>query len=150
MSGATRIASLLAALIGTITLAFADDVDLDAQIADAKHAATAASKAAETICYNAGYAMSQRDQGLPNNAGEQSKKCTDAMQASNDASGFVGYLYERRSHLTGQPMPSEYAAINFGSLRKHACKWEAPRKHGATGGSYRCATTAASLSAEWV
>jgi hypothetical protein len=116
MSGATRIASLLAALIGTITLAFADDVDLDAQIADAKHAATAASKAAETICYNAGYAMSQRDQGLPNNAGEQSKKCTDAMQASNDASGFVGYLYERRSHLTGQPMPSEYACSGKSSL----------------------------------
>jgi hypothetical protein len=28
---------------------------LDAQIADARHAATAAGKAAETICYNAGY-----------------------------------------------------------------------------------------------
>ena len=28
---------------------------LDAQIADAKQAATAAQKAAETICYNAGY-----------------------------------------------------------------------------------------------
>ena len=89
---------------------------IDAQIADAKHAATAAGKAAETICYNAGYAMGQRDQGLPDNAGEQFKKCTDAMQASNDASGFVGYLYEQRSHLTGQPMPSEYACNGKPSL----------------------------------
>jgi hypothetical protein len=82
---------------------------LDARIADAKNAATAASKARETICKNAGYAMGQRDQGLPNNAGDQFKQCMDALQATNDASGFVGYLYEQRSHLTGQPMPSEYA-----------------------------------------
>ncbi len=86
---------------------------LDAQIADAKHAATAAGKAAETICGNAGFAMGQRDQGLPNNA---SKQCTDAMQASNDASGLVGYLYEQRSHLTGQPLPSEYACSGKPSL----------------------------------
>jgi hypothetical protein len=89
---------------------------LDAQIADAKHAATAAGKAAETICGNAGFAMGQRDQGLPNNASKQFKRCTDAMQASNDASGLVGYLYEQRSHLTGQPLPSEYACSGKPSL----------------------------------
>jgi hypothetical protein len=89
---------------------------LDAQIADAKHAVTAARKAAETICYNAGIAMSQRTQGLPNNAGEQFKKCTDAWQASSDASGFVGFLYEQRSHLTGQPIPIEYACSGKPSL----------------------------------
>jgi hypothetical protein len=89
---------------------------LDAQIADAKQAATAAKKVAETICYNAGYAMSQRDQGLPNYAGAQFKKCTDAMQASNDASGFVGLLYEQRSHLTGQPIPNGYACSGKPSL----------------------------------
>lgn len=89
---------------------------LDAQIADAKHSATVAQKAAETICNNAGYELSQRAQELPNNASEQFKKCTDATQASNDASGFVGYLYEQRSHLTGQPMPSEYACSGKPSL----------------------------------
>lgn len=89
---------------------------LDAQIADAKHAETAARKAASTICENAGYAMGQRDQGLPNNASDQFKKCIDAMQAGNDASGLVGYLYEQRSHLTGQPMPSEYACSGKPSL----------------------------------
>jgi hypothetical protein len=89
---------------------------LDAQIVDAKHAAAVASKASETICYNAGYAMSQRAQGPPNNASEEFKKCTDAMQASNDASGFVGYLYEQRSLLTGQPIPSEYACNGKPSL----------------------------------
>ena len=82
---------------------------LDAQITDAKHSATVAQKAAETICYNAGYELNQRAQELPNNASEKYKKCTDATQGSNDASGFVGYLYEQRSHLTGQAMPSEYA-----------------------------------------
>jgi hypothetical protein len=81
----------------------------DSQIADAKRAATAALKAAETVCNNAGYEMAQRSQGLPNDAGDQFKKCTEATQASNDASGFVGLLYEQRSHLTGQPMPGEYA-----------------------------------------
>ncbi|MGB6940580.1 MAG: hypothetical protein WBE14_28765 [Xanthobacteraceae bacterium] len=116
MSGATRIASLLAALIGTITLAFADDVNLDARIADAKLAATAASNAIGTICENAGHAMGQRAQGLPNNASEQFKKCMDATRASSDASGFVGYLYEQRSHLTGQPMPSGYACSGKPSL----------------------------------
>ena len=89
---------------------------LDTRIADAKHAATAAGKAAETICGNAGFAMGQRDQGLPNNASKQFKQCTDAMQASNDASGLVGYLYEQRSHLTGQPLPSEYACSGKPSL----------------------------------
>jgi hypothetical protein len=75
---------------------------LDARIADAEHAATAALKAADTICENAGYAMT--------------KQCSDAIGASNDASGFVGYLYEQRSHLTGQPMPSEYACSGKPSL----------------------------------
>jgi hypothetical protein len=89
---------------------------LDARIADAKHAATAAREAADTICGNAGYAMGQRDQGLPNNAGKQFKQCMDAWQASNDAIGFVGYLYEQRSHLTGHPMPSEYACSGKASL----------------------------------
>jgi hypothetical protein len=62
--------------------------------------------------------MSQRDQGLPQEqrASEQFKKCMDAMQAGNDAIGFVGYLYEQRSHLTGQPMPSEYACSGNPSL----------------------------------
>jgi hypothetical protein len=63
------------------------------------------------FCYNAGIAM-----GQPNNAGEQVKKCTDAMRAMNDASGFVAYLYEQRSHLTGQPMPSKYACSGKPSL----------------------------------
>jgi hypothetical protein len=45
--------------------------------------------------------MNQREQGLPDDASEQFKKCMDAMQVSNDASGLVGYLYEQRSHLTG-------------------------------------------------
>ena len=128
---------------------------LDAQIADAKQAATAAQKAAETICYNAGQAMGQRDQGLPNNASEQFKKCTDTMQANNDAIGLVGYLYEQRSQLTGEPMPREWACGGNPTLgaphldAKGHCKRAAPRKHGATGGSYRCAATAASPSAEW-
>jgi hypothetical protein len=89
---------------------------LDTQIADAKHAATTAGNATKTICKNAGYAMGQRDLGLSNNAGEQFKECTDAMQISNDAIGLVGYLYEQRSHLTGQPMPSEYACSGKASL----------------------------------
>src|SRR5262249_43657729 len=116
MSGATRIASLLAALAPMAALIVAPHANaqttdasrvqiLDARIADAKDAATAAGKARGTICYNAGYAMNQRDQGLPNNASEQFKQCMDAGQASNDAIGFVGYPYEQRSHLTGQPMP---------------------------------------------
>ncbi|MEM5299897.1 hypothetical protein VSR82_37210 [Burkholderia sp. JPY481] len=82
---------------------------LDARIADAKQAETAASKAADTVCGNAGYAMGQRDVGLRNNANSQFAQCMDAMQASNDAIGFVSYLYEQRSHLTGQPLPKEYA-----------------------------------------
>ena len=41
---------------------------------------------------------------------------TAPVQASNDASGFVAYLYEQRSHLTGQPMPSEYACSAKPSL----------------------------------
>jgi hypothetical protein len=76
---------------------------LDAQIEDAKRAAKDAQKAAETICYNAGNAIAQGDQQ------GQMKKCTDASLASSDASGFVGFLHEQRSHLTGQPMPREYA-----------------------------------------
>lgn len=82
---------------------------LDARIAGAKQTETAANKAANTICGNAGYTMGQRDLGLPNNAHGQFTQCMDAMQASNDAIGFVGYLYEQRSRLTGQPMPGWYA-----------------------------------------
>lgn len=89
---------------------------LDARIADAKEAAIAAHKAANTICNNAGYAMGQRAQGLPNDAHNQLKECSDAMQANSDAIGFVGYLYEQRSHLSGQPMPSEYACSGKASL----------------------------------
>ena len=81
---------------------------LEAQIADAKRAETAAKEAAETICYNAGQAMGQRDQGLPNNASEL-KKCTGATRANNDAIGLIGYLYEQRSQLIGEPMPREWA-----------------------------------------
>jgi hypothetical protein len=83
---------------------------LDAQIEDAKRAAAKSKKAAGTICYNAGYAIAQGDrQG-------QMKKCTDATRASSDASGFVGFLYEQRSHLTGQPVPREYACSGKPSL----------------------------------
>jgi len=89
---------------------------LDARIADARHAATAAGKAAATICGNAGYAMGQRDQELPNNAGKQLKDCRDAIQANNDAIGLVGYLFEQRSHLTGREMPNEYACNGKVSL----------------------------------
>jgi hypothetical protein len=89
---------------------------LDAQIADAKQAATAAKEATEAICYNAGKEMGQRTLRLPNNASEQFKNCMDASQAMNDASGLVGYLYEQRSRLTGEPMPSYYACSGKPSL----------------------------------
>ena len=89
---------------------------LDARITDAKQAAAAAGKAAQTICGNAGYAIGQRDQGLPNNAHTQFKQCMEASRAINDASGFVGHLYELRSHLTGQPIPGEYACSGKPSL----------------------------------
>jgi len=115
----TRIVTAMAALI-VAPHANATDASrvqkLDVQIADAKQAATAAQKAAETICYNAGKARGQRDQGLPNNASEQFKNCVDATQATNDASGFVGFLYEQRSQLTGEPMPGEYACGGKPSL----------------------------------
>lgn len=151
---------------------------LDTRIADAKHAATTAGKAAEAICGNAGYAMAQRGAELPNNAGEQFKQCTDAMQASNDASGLVGYLYEQRSHLTGEPMPGEYACSGKPSLGAphpdanghytlcpkdpddHSYKFwiitqvrmqaGSAKETWSDGGSYRCAATAARLSAERV
>ena len=46
-----------------------DSVEVvEARIADAKQAATAARKAADTICGNTGYAMGQRELGLRNNA----------------------------------------------------------------------------------
>jgi hypothetical protein len=117
----TRISAFMAALILAVTHAkaatVADGVQaFDARIADAKEAATAARKAADTICGNAGYAVGQRDLGLPNNADKQFKPCTDASQTSSDAIGLVGYLYEQRSHLTGQPMPSEYACNGKSSL----------------------------------
>jgi hypothetical protein len=151
---------------------------LDARIADAKHAATAASEAASAICDNAGYAMGQRSQGLPNNAAEQFTKCTDAIQAQSDAIGFVGYLYEQRSHLIGQPMPNEYACNGKPSLGAphpdakghytvcpkdpddHSYKFwiitqvrmqaGSAKETWSDGGSYRCAATAASPSAKWV
>jgi hypothetical protein len=89
---------------------------LDAQIAVAIQARTAAQKATETTCYNAGHEMGQRTLGLPNNASEQFKNCMDATQAMSDATGLVGYLYEQRSHLIGQPMPSEWACSGKPSL----------------------------------
>jgi hypothetical protein len=89
---------------------------LDAQIVEAKHAHDAAQKAAETICHDAGKEMGQRAQGLPNNAGEQFSKCMNATQSSSDANGLVGFLYEQRSRLTGQPMPGEYACSGKPSL----------------------------------
>jgi hypothetical protein len=112
------------AIVGTLVLAScanaateASSVQvLDARIADAMQAATAASKAAKTMCFNAGYAIGQRDQGLPNNADRQFKDCSEATQASSDASGFVGYLYEQRSHLTGQPVPAGCACMGKPSL----------------------------------
>jgi hypothetical protein len=82
---------------------------LDTRIADAKQAAIAARKAADYICSDAGYEVGQRSQGLPNRAHKEFNQCMGAAQASNDAIGLVGYLYEQRSHLTGRPMPSEYA-----------------------------------------
>jgi len=82
---------------------------LDAKIADAQLAREASQKGSETICSNAGKEVARRDQGLPNNAGEQFKKCMDAMQANNDAIGLIGYLYEQRSQLIGEPMPREWA-----------------------------------------
>lgn len=57
----------------------------------------------------AGFEMGQRDLGLRNSANKQFKQCMNASQASSDAIGFVGYLYEQRSRLTGQPLPSKYA-----------------------------------------
>jgi hypothetical protein len=89
---------------------------INARISDAKQAAAAASKAAGTICDNAGYASGQRDLGLPNQADKQFKQCMEAMSASNDAIGFVGYLYEQRSKLTGEPIPREYACSGKPSL----------------------------------
>jgi hypothetical protein len=89
---------------------------LDARIADAKLAATAADKAAATICGNAGYAMGQREQGLLTNAHQQISQCSEAMQANSDAIGFIGYLYEQRSQLTGQPLSAKYACSGKPSL----------------------------------
>ena len=85
--------------------------ELDVRIAAANKAVTATNKTANAICEKASYAMGQRDQGLPNNADTQFKQCMDAMQAMEDAIGFVGYLHEQRSHLTGQPLPREYACL---------------------------------------
>ncbi len=116
----TRAVVLLASLMLAPLVNAAVDVGavgtLDARIADAKSAATAVRKAADTICQNAGYASGQREQGLPSNASEQLKQCSDAMQASGDAIGFIGLLYEQRAHLTGQTMPGEYACNGKSSL----------------------------------
>jgi hypothetical protein len=114
---AAAVAVLILAAVQVNAAAVAGSVEvLDARIADAKEAATAAQKAADTICGNAGFAMGQRAQRLPNDAHKQIKECSDAMQANSDASGFVGYLYEQRSHFTGQPMPSKYACNGKFSL----------------------------------
>ena len=134
---------------------------MDVRIADAKAAETSARKAQKTICYNAGFATGQRDRGLPNNASEHLRQCDEASRASNDAGGLVGDLYEQRSHLTGQPMPREYAcrgkpslgapqkdrmgnyivcpknpddhSYKFSIITQARMKWAVPRKHGATG-----------------
>jgi hypothetical protein len=89
---------------------------LDARIADAEHAATTAQKAADTICHNAGFANGQRELGLPSNASEQLKQCSEAVQANSDAIGFVGFLYEERSRLTGQSLSARYACSGKPSL----------------------------------
>ena len=89
---------------------------LDARISDARNAGAAASKAADTICHNAGYAMGQREIGLPSNASEQLKQCSEAMQANSDAIGFIGFLYEQRSHLTGEPLSPGHACGGKPSL----------------------------------
>jgi len=66
-------------------------------------------KGADFICSDAGYEVEQRSPGLRNRADKEFDQCIDAAQASNDAVGLVGYLYEQRSRLTGQPTPSEHA-----------------------------------------
>lgn len=105
----------VAAMVALILAAQANATDasklqvLDARIADAKQAVTAANKAAHVICGNAGFAMGQRTMGIPNNAHKQLSQCIDAMEAASDAIGRVGYLYEERSRLTGEPLPAKYA-----------------------------------------
>jgi hypothetical protein len=89
---------------------------LDAKIADAKRTAAEAKKTADTICFDAGKEMGQRELGQPNDASEKFKKCTSAMQTSSDANGLIGVLYEQRSHLTGEPLAPEYACIGKPSL----------------------------------
>lgn len=89
---------------------------LATRIADAKQAMIAAGKAAKAICDDAGYAMAQRNLGVPNRAHKEFNQCMNAMQASNDSIGLVGYLYEQRSHLTGQPMPAKWACHGKASL----------------------------------
>jgi hypothetical protein len=115
-----RTVALMATLILAPLALAATDVStvevLDARIADAKLAAIAARRSADTICRNAGYASGQRELGLPSNASEQLKQCSNAMQAGGDAIGFIGYLYEQRAQLTGKPMPGEYACAGKPSL----------------------------------
>jgi hypothetical protein len=110
----TRSLAAMAALIVAPHANAATDTNrvqrLDAQIEDAKRAAAASQKAAETICRNAGIEIGQ---GNPQG---QFKKCTDAMRANSDATGLVGLLYEQRSQLTGQPMPTEYACSSKPNL----------------------------------
>jgi hypothetical protein len=89
---------------------------LDAKIADAKRTAAEAKKTDDTICFDAGKEMGQRELGQPNDASEKFKKCTSAMQTSSDANGLIGVLYEQRSHLTGEPLAPEYACIGKPSL----------------------------------
>jgi len=107
--GAAAMAALV--ILATHANAAAADAsklqELDARIAAANQMATAAQKKATTICDNAGYAS-----GVDaDNANALLNRCFDAMRASTDAIGLVGYLHEQRSHLTGQPLASEYACL---------------------------------------
>ena len=89
---------------------------LNAKIAEAEHAAAEDKKATDRICYSAGSKMSQSPLGSTNRSGAQLKDCINAAQTMNDAIGLVGYLYEERSRLTGQPVPSGYLCNGKPSL----------------------------------
>ena len=103
------VVALSIALHGNATADTGDVKMLDTRIDDAKRAVRTAEKAANTICENAGYEIGQRSQGLVNNTSKQFEQCISAMQGTNDAIGLVGYLYEQRSHLTGEPLLGEHA-----------------------------------------
>ncbi|MGJ5043124.1 hypothetical protein [Bradyrhizobium sp. HKCCYLRH1062] len=114
---AVRIIAAMAAFSIAHRANAADTVQtLDAKIADAQRAAAEAKKAADSICFDAGKEMGQRDLGQPNDASAKFKKCTDAMQTSSDAIGLIGFLQEQRSHLTGEPPATRYACSGEPSL----------------------------------